>query len=200
MEKLVILGFDVRTPFADQNSSWSKERRSKFLIRPEIPSPISVDSDVWPAFAANPDETYPMQLWGSVSEILARFPETEGPESGAPTIIEIAVITTDEKSLRHWEGMLFKRVRPEKDSALKISPDCLGFDVADRYFVSGLSNCMLSGEELAVSRKDWSKAINTWGLVNDSEAATAFRAVCNRLVPEHAPFEVYRVRKIAVVA
>ena len=141
-----------------------------------------------------------MQLWGSVSEILARFPETEGPESGAPTIIEIAVITTDEKSLRHWEGMLFKRVRPEKDSALKISPDCLGFDVADRYFVSGLSNCMLSGEELAVSRKDWSKAINTWGLVNDSEAATAFRAVCNRLVPEHAPFEVYRVRKIAVVA
>jgi hypothetical protein len=30
-----------------------------FLIRPDITSPISVDSGARPAFAANPDETYP---------------------------------------------------------------------------------------------------------------------------------------------
>jgi len=199
MEKLIIIGFDLRGPIADQNSSWSEQRRSRFLVRPEIPSPISVDSAVWPVFAGNPDRTYPMQLWGSVSEILAAFPQAAQADCNSPTIIEIAVITTDLQSSRRWEGTLFERVRPEKDSAVEIALDCLGFDVADSYFVSGLSNCMLSVEELSSVRKDWSEAINSWGLFGDSGAAKAFRAVCNRLIPEHAPFETYRMRKVKIV-
>jgi hypothetical protein len=198
MEKLIILGFDVRRPIAHQNSNWSGERRSKFLIRPDIRSPISVDPDVWPLLKANPDESYPLHLWGSVSDILAAFPEAARWGEDSPAILELATVATDEQSLGYWEGIFFGRVKPENDSAIQIASECLGCDVADRFLVSGLSNCMLSQEELTLIRKDWSKLINTWGLFDNSETAKGFRAVCNRLVPEHAPFETYRVRRVEI--
>ncbi len=199
MEKLIVLGFGIRKPVDQQGSLWQAERRSSFLIRPEIPSPVSVDSDVWPVLAVNPDETFPLFLWGSVSEILAAFPEAARTGRHSPVIIEIAVLATGEQSSRYWEGIIFGRVNPEKENALKIAPECLGYDVADRYLVSGVSNCMLFQEELAAVRKDWTDAINIWGLFEEAEAARAFRPVCDRLIPEHAPFEAYRLRKIDLV-
>jgi hypothetical protein len=165
MEKLTVLGFGIRQPVITQASLWTEERRSRFLIRPEIPLPISVDSDVWPAIAVNPDETFPLFLWGSISEILAAFPKASRAGRRSPVIIEIAVLATDEQSSKHWEGIFFGRLDTEKDSTLKIVPECLGYDVADRYLVSGVSNCALSRKELAVIKKDWSDAINVWGLL-----------------------------------
>ncbi len=198
MDKLIILGFDIRRPIADQNSSWPEERRIKFLIRHEVPAPISVDVGVWPAFATNPDETFPLQLWGSVSDIVTTFPDATQWRSNSPVIIEIAAIATGEQSSEYWEGILLGRVEPEKDKSLKVTPEVLGYDVADRYLVSGISNCMLSADELVAVRKDWSEALNVWGLIENKDAAEAIRAVCDRLIPEHAPFETYRLRRIVV--
>lgn len=200
MEKTVVLGFDARRPIVDQHLNWPEERRAKFLIRPETPSPISVDSAVWPVFAANPDESYPLNLWSSVSEIFTAFPRAARRLSESPAIIELAVVATDQQSLGYWQGIFLGRVKPEKDSALDITPECLGYDVADRYLVSGLSNCMLSQEELSVIRKDWSGAINIWGLFEEAEAARSFRTICDRLIPEHAPFEAYRMRRLGLMA
>ena len=198
MESLIVLGFDVRRPIALQKVIWTDERRSKFLIRPEVQSPISVDRDVWPALALNVDETYPLFLWDSVGEIPTAFPEVARQDSDSPIVIEITAVGTNRESSVYWERIIFGRVKREEDRALKITTECLGYDVADRYLVSGLSNCMLSAEEMAVIRKDWSTAINMWGLFGDPGAAEAFREVCNRLVPEHAPFEVYRMRKVEI--
>jgi hypothetical protein len=147
----------------------------------------------------NPDEGYPLLLRGSATETLASFPEVATSENNAPVIIEIAVVVTDEESSKYWERIIFGRIDLEKDRKFKLVTECLGYDVADRYLVSGLSNCQLSAEELAAVRKDWSEAINGWGLLADSEAAKAFRAVCNQLIPEHAPFEAYRMRRVAIV-
>lgn len=197
METLIVLGFDVRRPIAQQ--IWTDERRSKFLIRPEVPLPVSVDRDVWPALALNPDDSYPLFLWGSVSEILAAFPEVRRSESDSPLIVEIAAVAAGQESSTYWERIIFGRLNLEEDAVLTITAECLGYDVADRYLVSGLSNCMLFPEELAVVRKDWSEAINISGLFGEVEVAKAFRAVCDRLIPEHAPFEVYRIRRIELV-
>jgi len=157
-----------------------------FLVRPEVPAPLSVDRDVWPALAVNPDESYPLSLWGSTSP--------------APVIIEIEVVATDQQSYDYWDGILFGRLRPEKDAALRIILRDLGYDVADRYFVSGLSNCLLSPAELAEIRKTWSCSINDRGLFEGIAAAKAFRSVCYCLVPEHAPFETYHLRQIEIPA
>jgi hypothetical protein len=148
--------------------------------------------------AVNPDESYPLFLWGSISETLAAFPELARPGSHSLVILEIAVVATEEQSSKYWEGIVFGRVNPEKDSTLKITQESLGYDVADRYLESGVSSFMLFPEELAAIRKDWLEAVNVWGLFEHAEAAKAFRAVCNRLIPEHAPFEAYRMRKIDV--
>lgn len=188
-------------PIAHQDSRWPGERRAGFLIRPEIESPISVNPGVWPVLARNPDENYPLHLWGSVSEILAAFPDAGHCRSDSPAIVEIAAQATDGRSSAYWEGIPFGRVGPEDDSAayaVDIPLESLGYDIANRYLVSGLSNCMLSPDELAVIRRDWSRAINPWGLFDDSGLATAYAAACDRLIPEHAPFETYRIRRIRI--
>jgi hypothetical protein len=195
-----MLGFDARTPIAQQSSLWDDTRRRDYLIRPEIVSPISVDRGVWPAVSVNPDEGYPLFLWGSISEIAGAFPKVATTATDAPLIVEIAVVATDEESLKYWEGIIFGRVDPQKDRKFTLASECLGYDVADRSPISGLSDCQLSADELAAIRKDWSRAINAWGLFDDAEDAKAFRTVCNRLVPEHAPFEAYRMRRIAITA
>jgi hypothetical protein len=200
MESLILLGFDVRAPLVHQKAIWTDERRSTFLLRPEVHLPISVDRDVWPALALNPDEGYPLFLWASVSEMLAAFPEAARSESGSPLIIEIAVVTTHQEFSTYWEQIMFGRLDREVDAALKIATGRLGYDVADRYFVSALSNCMLHPEELAVIRRDWSHAVNLWGLFEKDEDARSFRAVADRLIPEHAPFETYRVCKVEIMA
>jgi hypothetical protein len=200
MESLIVLGFDVRKPVAHQKFIWPGERRHKFLLRPEIPTPVSVDRNVWPTLSLNTDESYPLFLWGSISEILAALPEVAQQNSDSPVIVEIAVVATLPESSTYWERIIFGRVNREADGVPGITAECIGYDVADRYLLSGLSNCMLSEDELALIRNDWSKAINIWGLFGDSETGKAFRAVCNRLVPEHAPFETYRMRMVKIAA
>jgi hypothetical protein len=198
MSEIIVLGFDARKSLAHQSSIWTDERRSKFLIRPEVESPVSVDRTAWPALGLNPDESYPLYLWGSVSEVLEAFPELAQSRSNSPLIVEVAVAATADQL--YWEGIIFGRLSPRFDGGLDIAAECLGYDVADRYCVSGLSNCMLSAEELAGLRKDWAGAINAWGLIGDIDAAKVFRGVCDRLIPEHSPFEAYRVRRISVGA
>ncbi|HWB86858.1 MAG TPA: hypothetical protein VG675_22120 [Bryobacteraceae bacterium] len=200
MDDVVVLGFDARVPVTQQLSVWTDQRRSDFLIRPEVPSPISVDRDVWPVVSANPDEGYPLFLWGSLREILGTLPGAATRASGAPVIVEIAVVATDEESLQYWEPMMFDFVDTPKDLGSTLASEYLGYDVADRFLISGLSNCKLSEQEMATLRKDWSGALNNWGLFNDVQEAKAFRLLCNHLVPEHAPFEAYRLRQILLSA
>jgi hypothetical protein len=102
MDSLIVLGFDVRKPIAHQKILWTDERRSKFLIRPEVQFPLAVDRDVWPALALNPDESYPLYLWGSVGEVLAAFPGAARAESDVPLIFEIAVVATHQESATYW--------------------------------------------------------------------------------------------------
>lgn len=199
MEEVIVLGFDARIPVAQQGALWNDTRRSDYLIRPEIPSPISVDRAVWPAVSVNPDEGYPLFLWGSVNDVVGAFPNV-GRAGDAPVIIEIAVAATDREASGYWEGIISGRVDARKDRRFTLAQECLGYDVADRSFISGLSNCKLSAGELAELKKDWSRAVNAWGLFGDTEDAKAFKAVCNHLIPEHAPFEAYRMRRITITA
>jgi hypothetical protein len=55
---------------------------------------------------------------------------------------------------------------------------------------------MLSPKELSAVRREWSRAINRWGLFDRVGPAESFRAACDSLIPEHAPFEVYRLRRV----
>jgi len=116
---IVVLGFDVRTGLDDSAIGWTHERRSRYLIRPEVPHPISVDRDVWPAVAVNPDEGYPLRLWGSVSRILKEFPDIALEGARSPLTIEIGVLP-DERFPRYWQDVFFGCLRSSEDTALSL--------------------------------------------------------------------------------
>jgi hypothetical protein len=83
-------------------------------------------------------------------------------------------------------------------AAIKARFNSIGYDVADRHLLSGLSNCALSEAELADLRREWTDRINRFGLFEEVESAVGFKEVCDQLVPEHAPFCAYRIRKVEV--
>ena len=194
LERIVVLGFDARSSL-NGPSGWTNERRSQFLIRTDILQPASVDRAVWPALSTRSNPEHPLDLWISFSRLLAIFPQLARDAGVSPVAIEISVIA-DEQAFDYWENTFFGQARPQDDNRLKLTAEELGYDIADRYLVSGLSNCMLSPHELADIRRTWSEQINLFGLFSSTANAAAFRQVCDRLIPEHAPFFVYRIRKI----
>jgi hypothetical protein len=70
----------------------------------------------------------------------------------------------------------------------------LGYDVADAWQVSGLSNCRYSPEEKAALAQIWKPRLTGSGLLRTLAWAEEFVAVANERVTEHAPFFVYEVR------
>jgi hypothetical protein len=196
MQQILLIGYGIRAPISQQILAWTAARRSILLIDPDVSYPLSVDLDAWPASLANPDESYPLFLWGSISEMLADTQGAVQVSNDGPIVIEIAVLVTEKETERYWEEILYGRAYPATDGPIKLAPEYLGFDVADRSFVSGLTNCIYSPEELGTLRRDWSDKTNKWGLFEELGSAESFRHVCDRLAPEHAPFEAYRIRKI----
>jgi hypothetical protein len=73
----------------------------------------------------------------------------------------------------------------------------LGYDVADYYLMSGLSNCGYSpAEEAASLTPAWAPLLNEWHLFGRPADATAFAAVTADRVPEHAPFYAYGIYQL----
>jgi hypothetical protein len=67
----------------------------------------------------------------------------------------------------------------------------LGYDVADRWLLSGLSDCGWAPGEIRPSGA-WSVAqLNEHHLFHEPERAFEYVEAVNLRVPEHAPFFVY---------
>lgn len=93
-----------------------------------------------------------------------------------------------------WTAMLSPPWEVNVSAALDFHD--LGFDIADRDMLSGMSNCRLSSHELANLRSEWSTKINSIGLLGCASDALRLKAVLDRLIREHAPFYVYRIREV----
>lgn len=70
----------------------------------------------------------------------------------------------------------------------------LGYDVADAWQISGLTNCGYSVEEKAALVGIWRPRLSASGLLRAFSWAREFVNIANGRVPEHAPFYVYEVR------
>ena len=70
---------------------------------------------------------------------------------------------------------------------------CLGFDVADERFCSGISTeLFLSNEEVGL-RKNFADKLNKYGLFELVDDADKYRIDCDNRATEHAPFIVYGI-------
>ncbi|UCH73973.1 MAG: hypothetical protein JSU82_16920 [Rhodospirillales bacterium] len=129
-----------------------------------------------------------MDLWPSLEEMLAVFRKRAKPGAcGVPIAVEMVGDVTPESDIAPW---------PDFDTEVPVQsrPDdwvFLGYDICDFGWISGLSNCGGSGEEMRRLRAAWQDRLNAFGLFESRADAAAYRAASDQRVAEHAPFRIF---------
>lgn len=202
-----ILGFDVRLRPDDYiDRQWGGVRREAFLLRPDIDWPMSVDRIAWPSlfhFEGDfrlPDDPFPyvahvpdrqdmrqiLSLWADRNAMLEA---TDGRADEAITIrIDLLSDQAIDANSEQWG--IFTHTPIAGDLAADEWTQ-LGYDVADAALTSGLSNCGFLEDERARLRDEWAGRLNDHGLFDSRDDATAFRALSDTRIAEHAPFHVF---------
>jgi hypothetical protein len=176
------IGFDLRSTASDP--SWTADRRTRYLLRRDVVSVRSVDPLVWvrpPGLQPAPESP---GLWPELSDLFAAAHALDHADA---MVVRITAFEEEERP-------------PE--SAGTTGPareryDLLGYDVADYDLLGGLTNCGYAAEEAASLAPVWAPLLNEWHLFGKAEDATAFAAVTEKRVPEHAPFFAYGIYQLA---
>jgi hypothetical protein len=203
-----LVGFDVR--IVDREilaGAWLAERRENFLLRHNAPWVASVDPVVWPsifsfegeadvsrrfrAIRVTPQDARQQAfgLWRDLRSMLEVL--STQPSEGSILSIPVAVSLLSEQipSVEPPWAEVFSE--PTIPTAVEDSWRLLGFDVADRFLMSGLSNCAYAPTEKETLSAVWSMKLSELGLIRNLEDASAFRAATDRRVQEHSPFFVF---------
>ena len=175
------IGFDLRSTVSDL--SWTVDRRTRFLLRRDVPSVRSVDPLVWARPLELPPAPEAEGLW---SNLAALFAAAHALDHAYAMAVRITALEED---------------GPTPESVDTIGPafercDLLGYDVADYDLLGGLTNCGYTPEEAASLAPVWAPLLNKWHLFDNPEDATAFAAVTAKRVPEHAPFFAYGIYQL----
>ena len=207
-----LIGFDCRV--VDNgvlDDLWPSERRALYLLNVAATREASVDTSVWPSVftfgdtdqipsAATNEIVLPYNdlrqqafgLWTDADEMSATLARHRRLDQG--TRIAIGVLDADVvANVRPWDDLLRDPVRPGQ---LGKHWQLLGYDVADRDMLSGLSNCGYVQDDAAF-RAQWSSRVNDVGLLTTPTDAVGFKVATDRRVPEHAPFIVYSIHEWA---
>lgn len=205
-----LLGFDIRLRAEDYvEARWDQNSRAIYLLQPETKWPLSVDQMIWPSFFryskgrgpgyldieetidVTPSNTRhgALELWPSLDEMRMCF--MRQPITPRKKGIEIAVmLLTDEPSLsrEYWRAVLDPPLSPnEPPKGWRF----LGYDIADEYMLSGLTNCGYSEDEKPSLKQKWSNRLNEFGLLTTIEDASEFKKITDQRVVEHSPFFLY---------
>jgi len=208
----IILGFDVRVAQCDplHAKRWTKSRREKYLLRTDVPFPLSVDREVWPSLFSfengprnqhlAPIHVVPLdfhqqglRLWANLSDM-----QNSIVAGGRATNDGLAVcIALEAKGPQltedRWQMAFEERTCPPNlDPRWRF----MGCDVADRYFTSGLSNCACGPEKMERLRVTCGSDINVNGLFTTVHAAARFKKYADELFPAHAPFFVFGLHQV----
>lgn len=187
MDTLWLYGFDARAPIGVSDPAWTDERRARYLIRPNILRPLSVDPRVWPGVlpAGLTDGAAP-DYWADLGA-LRHACIARGLGQGSAILVALVVLGGSDHA-----GALLVPCSPE---AIDPVWEPLGWDVADNGLVSGLSNCGFSPdlEDTSGIRLRFGSRLNEYGLFNELTEAEAFRVLSDLRMPEHAPFLIHRI-------
>ena len=170
-----LLGYDLRSTADSAWADWdSAERRAQYLLRSDVPQPLSVNTDVWPSLG---------KRW---ADFVPHPDEIELPEDPAHAIIAVTIETSSRSEL------------PTEWADLPDAPDVsawrfLGYDIVGSFLVAGISNCGYSPGEKDTIDSELLSSINGRHLVTTLEAGRRFCEISNARVSEHAPFLVMAV-------
>ncbi len=141
-----IIGYDAREYWVPVEQSWSEERKQGFLYRLDVLKPLSVDTLVWPTIFESEGRPEP---WGRI-----------GFQNCWADLLDLrhaATLAFQEKSMRAWRTVAItllldpynqdeqelwsSRLPPVNPEQRGTDWVFLGYDVADQWMLSGLSNC-----------------------------------------------------------
>jgi hypothetical protein len=212
-----LLGYDVRLDRSVYAKAWTSERR-EYLANTDTERPLSVDWQVWPSYFVERNRLPPerggkhlepylieraievdlpedkirfhgLRLWASLGDMLECYAERK---YDAATGVVIAVWLEHATSAphAHFEVVLDPDVSPH---ALGKNWALLGYDVADQWLSTALTNRWADREALRVSI---GAKLNPHGLFGARQDALEFRQTSDELFQDGRPFSVYGLYRI----
>jgi hypothetical protein len=194
----LLLGFDAREMWLDVAEYWPEERKRHFLLRQDIIKPLSTDILVWPSvfdveqMLHRPQWTGPIQeLWDNLAT-LQTYLDTAWSARTLPHWI-IAVTLQEEvcerEDLQEWYARVSDIIPALRDPAWAL----LGYDVSDKWLLSGLSDCGTTETEMQILRQTYASDLNEHHLFDAIKPAVDFMHVSDERVRAHAPFFVFGI-------
>lgn len=201
----VSLGFDLRlNPELQGDYFWDQH------LVPELPSPISADSNVWletaeinslvngllpddPMRGTMPEFCNPLFLAKDLESLL----DACGKQGISTTGLFAVCLTSSEANVvalaeRYGPGYFEDQLGEGELLSRGWQP--MGFDVVDlNGLISGLKGCGYKEPAWSQLRKYFRHALNEVGLFRDCLAASQFAEVRGLQIHEHAPFVVVGV-------
>jgi hypothetical protein len=195
----IVIGYDAREYWLTFDQSWTEQRRNTFLYRLDILKPLAVDTRVWPTVFESEGRTVPknrigfQESWADLSALRSELTQAfQAKPLRAWRIIAITLLsqgmTQNDKTL--WESRL-----PVPNPTWRGQDwTFLGYDVADQWMLSALSNCgFRSGlDDPPTLRAEWGPRLNEFHLFSDVNDALKFKRFSDqRLREDHAPVFVF---------
>jgi hypothetical protein len=195
-----VLGFHLR--FSPHNlQPWDTERKSTYLLREDITTPLSVDRSVWPQ---SDNKNLYFELFSNYSAAPNSAPnglnlfDLLSPSHIAHTSLRtesflIALTISSNVGARLKSKHFIEESSIGIGDLTRANWMCLGFDVANDWLCSGLMNCGYRKDDKAALSKRYRGELNEFGLFISEQAASSFCASSDTRVPEHAPFTSYGI-------
>ena len=194
-----VIGYDARVWSTDA-PGWLEQRRTQYLLRPDVSMPLSTDDAVWPTmFDIESDSAASLTrpqwtgrnggLWDDLGRLTQCLEDAWGATWPPCRLVAVTVaygpLSADQRA--EWD----ERTTEVTPAVPSPEWDRLGYDVSDDWLLSGLSNCGYHGDEVGPMRERWGRHLNEYGLFDDAGTAGEFMTVTDERVEEHAPFFVY---------
>lgn len=208
-----LLGFTARPLPRDLDHEWPTDRRQLYLLNENAPEPISVDNMcgsklpcIDPDTAARsgttglqcaaqldpylgPNQSCALSLWTSHETLIAFLTPHLGPPSqGRYALHAITVLATHPVYRSSFDASGFGG--SDTASSLDSSWIRLGYDIADIWLLSGLSNCGYTPSDRPHAAR-FIRSLNRFHLFDDAAIALDFARFTDQRVDEHAPFHVF---------
>ena len=199
-----IVGYDARDYRDDFGSQWPLRRREQFLYRLDVRKVLSVDTRVWPCVFASMGRPTPFyqpamqKLWADAGELRGALSEAALHETLPPFRTVAITLVADGAEKHHPTAE--QAAALAKPVLLAPKWRLLGFDVADAWALSALSNCgfLPDHDDVVRMRQLWAPHLNEFHLFTELDAASAFRRMSDqRLEFDHAPTFVYGIRLVS---
>ena len=182
----ILIGYSIN--MLNEDFEWTQKRRLRFLIKPTIKLPKSVDSNVWQEsydYFENISEQEMMDNWTKWRH-KDRLVELTGYNirEGNRVLTASYLHFFDYVPTEVWA--MEYRSEPVDENLI-----FLGYDVANGGTLSGLSNCGYTDVALKYCRENYLQHLNQHGLFEDFGVALDFLSYTNQRTPADSPFYVY---------